>query len=94
MNKEVHWPIKSKNVTYVIGSPRTIALFEKNDGNSKIFIKDLRKLEDVKIRRKVEFVSDVYCEEQYIYIMDYEGLQLIIQIERDDEPIDFSKFDA
>jgi len=94
MNKEVHWPIKNKNVTYVIGSPRTIALFEKNDGNAKVFVKDLRNLGDVKVRRKVEFVSDVYCEEKYIYIMDYEGLQLVIEIERDDDPIDISKFDA
>jgi hypothetical protein len=39
-------------------------------------------------------VSDVYCEEKYIYIMDYEGLQLVIEIERDDDPIDISKFDA
>ena len=91
---ELEWPIKSKTATYVIGSPRTIALFEKNKENARIFIKDLRKLDEMKVRRTVKFVTDVYAEDKFIYIMDYEGLQLVIEIERDEDPIDISKYDA
>lgn len=91
---EIDWPIKSKTVTYVIGSHRTIALFEKNKENARVFIKDLRKLEDLKVRRSVKFVADYSASDEYLYIVDYEGIQVVIQIERDDDPIDISKFDA
>jgi len=91
---EIDWPIKSKTVTYVIGSHRTIALFEKNKENARIFIKDLRKLEDLKVRRSVKFVADYSASDEFLYIVDYEGIQVVIQIERDDDPIDISKFDA
>lgn len=91
---EIDWPIKSKTVTYVIGSHRTIALFEKNKENAKIFIKDLRKLDDLKVRRSVKFVADYNASDEFLYIVDYEGIQVVIQIERDDDPIDISKFDA
>lgn len=91
---EIDWPIKSKTVTYVIGSPRTTALFERNKSTATIFIKELRKLKDLKVRRSVKFVIDVMCGDEYIYIMDYEGLQLVIEIERDEDPIDISKYDA
>lgn len=91
---EIDWPIKSKTVTYVIGSYRTIALFEKNKENAKIFIKDLRKLEDLKVRRSVKFVADYMADDSHLYVVDSDGLQVIIQIERDDDPVDFSKYDA
>jgi hypothetical protein len=91
---EIDWPIKSKTVTYVIGSHRTIALFEKNKDNAKTFIKDLRKLDDLKVRRSVKFVADYSATDEYLYVVDFEGLQVVIQIERDDDPIDISKYDA
>ena len=91
---EIDWPIKSKTVTYVIGSHRTIALFEKNKENARIFVKDLRKLEDLKVRRSVKFVADYEADDNHLYIVDSDGLQVIIQIERDDDPVDFSKYDA
>lgn len=91
---EIDWPIKNKNTTYVIGSHRTIALFEKNKDNAKTFIKDLRKLDDLKVRRSVKFVADYSATDEYLYVVDFEGLQVVIQIERDDDPIDISKYDA
>lgn len=81
-------------MTYVIGSHRTIALFEKNKDNAKTFIKDLRKLDDLKVRRSVKFVADYSATDEYLYVVDFEGLQVVIQIERDDDPIDISKYDA
>lgn len=90
---EIDWPIKNKNTTYIIGSHRTIALFEKNKSNAKTFVKDLRKLEDLIVRKSVKFIADYSAGDDYLYVVDYEGLQLVVQIERDDE-IDISKYDA
>lgn len=92
---EVDWPIRNKSVTYIIGSPRTIALFGKGSTNEKTFIKDLRKLNDVKIRKSVKFIADTSASNEFIYVVDYTGLQVVIQIEHeDDQQFDISKYDA
>jgi hypothetical protein len=93
---EIDWPYDDPNTTYVVSSPRCIRLIEKS---KKKFIKELKAFGDVPVKRNVEFVEDEALSDEYIYVVDDEGIQLVVDMQWPDEskvkkPLDFTKYDA
>jgi hypothetical protein len=51
------------------------------------------------VKRNVEFVEDQALSDEYIYVVDDEGIQLVVDMQWPDEakvrkPLDFTKYDA
>jgi hypothetical protein len=93
---EIEWPYDDPNTTYVVSSPRCIRLLEKSKNK---FIKELKAFGDVPVKRNVEFVEDQALSDEYIYVVDDEGIQLVVDMQWPDEakarkPLDFTKYDA
>lgn len=93
---DLAWPFTAKTVTYIVGSPKSIAIFTKSKTTSKKFVEELRGLGDVKIKKTVKFIAEDGMSDEYIYIVDCDGIQLIVQMQYEDDevPFDFSKYDA
>ena len=93
------WPYDDKYTTYIVSSPRCINFLLKSD---KKFIKELRAFGDVPIKRTVEFVEDDSLTDEFVYIIDDEGIQLIVDMEwpekkkksKSKKDFDFTKYDA
>jgi hypothetical protein len=93
---EIEWPYDDPQTTYVVSSPRCIRLIEKS---KKKFVKELKSFGDVPVKRNVEFVEDEALSDEYIYVVDDEGIQLVVDMQWPDEAkvkkqLDFSKYDA
>lgn len=93
----LEWPYDDVNTTYIVSSPRCIKLLLKS---KKKLISELREYEDVPIRKNVEFIEDEALNDEFVYLVDCEGIQLIIDMEWPDKkkkrkkPLDFTKYDA
>ena len=89
------WPYTNDKVTYVIGHPDTLKLLDK-PRQRKVFRADLIALNRFEIRKQIRFVRDPYLPEDYVYVCDLLGLQLIIEVawNKESPPIDISKYDA
>lgn len=89
-------PELEDGVTYVVGSKRAIDLFVKNKKSRKIFEKDLRAMDDIVVYTDIVYEVETNIKDDYIYVLDSDGMQLVIAMEWVDEknPIDFSRFDA
>jgi hypothetical protein len=93
------WPYDDKNTTYIVSSPRCIKLLLKS---KKKFVSELRAFGDVPVKKSVEFVEDEVLTDEFIYVVDDEGIQLIIDMEwpekkkksKSKKDFDFTKFDA
>ncbi|NDC24384.1 MAG: hypothetical protein EBZ49_09695 [Proteobacteria bacterium] len=93
------WPYDDKNTTYIVSSPRCIKLLLKS---RKKFVSELRAFGDVPVKKSVEFVEDEVLTDEFIYVVDDEGIQLIIDMEwpekkkkpKSKKDFDFTKFDA
>jgi hypothetical protein len=95
------WPYDDKNTTYIVSSPRCIKLLLKS---KKKFVEELRSFGDVPIKRSVEFVEDDALTDEFVYIVDDEGIQLVVDMIWDEpkkkkkpkskKDFDFTKYDA
>lgn len=93
---EIQWPYDDPHTTYIVSSPRCIRLISKA---KKKFVKELKELGDVPVKKKIEFVEDEALSDEFIYVVDDEGIQLVVDMQWPDEakvkkPLDFSKYDA
>jgi hypothetical protein len=93
---EIEWPYDDPQTTYVVSSPRCIRLLEKS---KKKFIKELKSFGDIPVKRNVEFVEDEALSDEFVYVVDDEGIQLVVDMEWPGEakvkkPLDFTKYDA
>lgn len=89
----LEWPFDEVGVTYVVGSVSSMKELFPNRKVKTKFIKELKGMGDVPVKRRVKFVPDAYVSDEFLYVVDSEGLQLVVQLE-EDQPIDISKFDA
>ena len=90
------WPYTNDKITYVIGHPYTLKLLDK-PRKRKIFRKNLIALKRFTIRKQIRFVRDPYSPEEFLYVCDLHGLQLIIEVDwakSKKPPVDISKYDA
>jgi hypothetical protein len=93
------WPYDDKNTTYIVSSPRCIKLLLKS---KKKFVSELRAFGDIPIKQSVEFVEDDSLTDEFVYIVDDEGIQLVVDMVWDEKKkkskskkdFDFTKYDA
>lgn len=96
------WPYDDKDTTYIVSSPRCIKLLLKSKNK---FVSELRAFGDVPVKRTVEFVEDEALTDEHVYVVDDEGIQLIVDMEwpkdkkkkkssKSKKDFDFTKFDA
>jgi len=91
------WPYKKKGITYILSSPKVIAGFIKSRKSRVDFVKGLKEMGDIPVKRKVVFQYETFLTDVFIYVADSEGVQTIFRVELEDDfkkPIDFSQFDA
>ena len=93
---EMQWPYDDPNTTYIISSPRCIRLLNKS---KKKFVKELKELGDVPVKKNVEFVEDEALSDEFVYVVDDEGIQLVVDMvwpnqTKGKKPLDFTKYDA
>jgi hypothetical protein len=93
---EIEWPYDDPNTTYVVSSPRCIRMLEKA---KKKFIKELKDLGDIPVKKNIEFVEDEALSDEFVYVLDNEGIQLVVDMhwpdaEKPRKPLDFKKYDA
>ena len=96
----MEWPYDDKNTTYIVSSPRCIKLLLKS---RKKFVSELRAFGDIPIKANVEFSEDEALTDEFVYIVDDEGIQLVIDMEwpqekkkkpKSKKDFDFTKYDA
>lgn len=99
----LEWPYDDKNTTYIISSPRCIKVLEKS---KKKLIKELKGFGDIPVKQNVELVADEALSDEFVYVVDDEGIQLVIDMEwpaeekkkkktsKTKKDFDFSKYDA
>ncbi|MBU6375658.1 MAG: hypothetical protein KGQ59_06650 [Bdellovibrionales bacterium] len=99
------WPYDDKDTTYIVSSPRCIKLLLKS---RKKFVSELRSFGDIPIKRTVEFVEDDALTDEFVYVVDDEGIQLVVDMQWPEEKkkkkkkisaeskkdFDFTKYDA
>jgi hypothetical protein len=93
------WPFDDQHTTYIVSSPRCIKLLLKNRNK---FVAELRSFGDIPVKRSVEFVEDDTLTDEFIYIVDDEGIQLVVDMQwpekkkksKSKKDFDFTKFDA
>jgi len=92
----IEWPFDDPSTTYIVSSPKCIRVLEKN---KKKFVQELKELGDVPVKRNVEFVADEALSDEFVYVMDDAGIQLVVDMEwpqkaKVKKPLDFTKYDA
>ena len=95
------WPYDDKDTTYIISSPRCIKILLKG---RKKFVEELRGFGDIPIKRTVEFVEDDALTDEFVYVVDDEGIQLVVdmvwdepkkkKVSKSKKDFDFTKYDA
>jgi|688.fasta_scaffold108912_2 hypothetical protein len=95
------WPYDDKDTTYIISSPRCIKILLKS---RKKFVDELRGFGDIPIKRTVEFVEDDALTDEFVYVVDDEGIQLVVdmvwdepkkkKVSKSKKDFDFTKYDA
>jgi hypothetical protein len=71
----------------------------------KKFVSELRAFGDIPIKRTVEFVEDELLTDEFVYIVDDEGIQLVVdmvwdepkkkkKVSKSKKDFDFTKYDA
>ena len=93
---EIQWPYDDPNTTYIVSSSRCIRLLEKS---KKKFLKEIKQMGDIPLKKNIEFVADEALSDDFLYIVDDEGIQLVVDMEwpsnsRTKKPLDFTKYDA
>jgi hypothetical protein len=98
---DLQWPYDDKNTTYIVSSQRCISLLLKS---KKKFVSELKELGDIPIKKNVEFVADEALSDEFVYVVDDEGIQLVVDMvwptekekkkSKSKKPIDFTKYDA
>ena len=96
----IEWPYDDQFTTYIVGHPRCIKLISKS---REKFVKELKELGDVPLKQSIEFIEDEQLSDEYLYVVDCDGIQLIVSMEwpvkkkkkkGSKTPIDITKFDA
>jgi len=95
------WPYDDKDTTYIVSSPRCIKILLKS---RKKFVDELRGFGDIPIKRTVEFVEDDALTDEFVYVVDDEGIQLVVdmiweqskkkKVSKSKKDFDFTKYDA
>jgi len=98
------WPYDDKDTTYIVSSPRCIRMLLKS---RKKFVEELRGFGDIPIKRTVEFVEDDALTDEFVYVVDDEGIQLVVDMvwpeeekpkkkksSKSKKDFDFTKYDA
>jgi hypothetical protein len=95
------WPYDDKDTTYIISSPKCIKILLKS---RKKFVDELRGFGDIPIKRTVEFVEDDALTDEFVYVVDDEGIQLVVdmvwdepkkkKVSKSKKDFDFTKYDA
>ena len=96
------WPYDEKDTTYIVSSPRCIKMLLKS---RKKFVEELRSFGDIPIKRTVEFVEDDALTDEFVYVVDDEGIQLVVDMvwpeekkkkkkSKSKKDFDFTKYDA
>lgn len=93
------WPYDDEKTTYIVGSEKNIDLFIKSKKVQKQFIADLKDMGDIPVRKKTQFVIEEGMSDEFIYVVDAEGIQLVVEMEwkndlKSKKDFDFTKYDA
>lgn len=94
----IEWPYVEVDTTFIVSSPRCIDLLWRE---RKEFVKQLRSLHGVRIKKKVKFVKERGLSDVFVYVVDDGGVRVIVDMEWGEEKVskskkdfDFEKYDA